>query len=156
VKTPLHVCVLAGLIAVAGCESPHSESLDVAARRQAEPIRIEFIRTARLYEDGDAVLSMANDTRQVLWFIGQGPELPIYRLKTGTGVTPEQSTATAGRSAAERFPLSPGESHYFEIKTGNAAGPISIGVTFYSSFSSANGTTVWSPPVTVPLKTGVK
>lgn len=152
-KAALRSGVLLGFMVLAGCQSPDSM---VVGRGPSQSVRIEFTRPTRIYEDGDGVFAMANGTSQVLWFVGQGPESPAYRLKTGAATASERSTPTAGKRSAvpERFPLSPRETRYFEIKTGNAnaAGPVSVGIMFYPSLSGTNGTTVWSSPTTVPTK----
>ena len=149
----LYIGVFVGAMALAGCKSPPSESLDVAAYRQSNPIRLEFVRPCRIYESGDAVFAMVNDTRELLWFMGQGPELPVARLKLSTSAA-EQDAVGAGQGAKpiQRFPLAPRETRYFEIKTGKAAGTVQVGMTFYNSFSTTNGKTVWSRPVAMPFK----
>jgi hypothetical protein len=145
---------LVGAIALTGCKSPPSEPLDVAAYRQAHPIRIEFVRPCRIYESGDALFAMVNDTRQLLWFLGHGPEMPVARLRAGAAGASEQEAVIPGRAnkSLQRFPLAPRETRYFEIKTGETAGTIQIGMTFYNAFTSTNGIPVWSMPVTTPFK----
>ena len=151
-KAILHGCALFGLLALAGCQTT-SESLDVAAYRQAHPIRIEFARSARIYEEGDALFAMVNDTRQVLWFDGNGPESPAYRLKTGSTTAAERTIPRADDAAVfERVPISPGDIRYFTVSAGKATGAISIGITFYTSRTGTNAIPIWSSPVTLSSK----
>ncbi|HWN96192.1 MAG TPA: hypothetical protein VNT99_14245 [Methylomirabilota bacterium] len=153
-KLALHSCALFGFLALTGCQAPPSESLDVAAYRQANPIRIEFTRTARVYEEGDALFAMMNDTRQVLWFHGQGPDAPAYHLKTGNSVASQQKAPLVSRDTREpeRFPLPPGDIRYFHIETGRAAGPISVGITFYTSRTGTNAIPIGSSPAMLSSK----
>jgi hypothetical protein len=144
----LHFSVLFGLIALAGCQSMDRK------REESPAVRIEFTRPARIYENGDGIFAMMNGTSKVLWFVGQGPESPAYRLRAGGAGISDQNISEAGKRGVglNRFPLSPGETRYFEVNTGDATGPISVGVTFYPSFTGTNETVVLSSPVVVPAK----
>jgi hypothetical protein len=144
------LCAVLGFFALTGCQTSQSDPLDLAARRQAAPLRIEFTRGARIYEDGDAIFAMMNDTRQVFWFPGYGPESPGYQLTAGAATT--RAPSSQAGVPPDRIPLSPGETRYFEIKTANLTAPISVGVTFYPSRTGTNGTAIWSIPATVPPK----
>lgn len=148
-KAALHSWILFCLAVTAGCQS--SDSMN--RRNESRTVRIEFTRPARIYESGDGLFAMVNDTSRVQWFTGQGVDAPAYRLKSGAG-TMDRNMPNAGKrpEAPERFPLSPGQSRYFEIDIGNAAGPVAVGITFYPSLSSTNGTMAWSAPMVVPVK----
>jgi hypothetical protein len=149
-KAAVH-CVLFSLVALTGCQS-RSPNLTNAAPGQAQSAGIEFKRPSRVYEQGDALFAVMNNSTRVLWFEGRGPEEPAYRLKVGASTGPDQNTPVPGPSGvAERFPLLPGNSCYFEINASNAAGQsASVGVTFYPSRTSTDGFTIWSPAVVLP------
>jgi hypothetical protein len=140
-----------GLLALAGCESSSPVPLDVAARRQSQPVRIEFVRSARPYEEGDAFFTAINDSHELLWYAGQGLEAPAFRLKTRNGVA-DQNVPPARKDARERYPLAPGDRRYFSVNTANAAGESSVGITFYASRTGTNAINVWSAPVIIPAK----
>ena len=144
-------CVLISLIALAGCQSPSpNPASDSSQPRSAD---IEFKRASRVYEQGDALFAVMNNTTRVLWFEGQGPEEPAYQLKLGSAIGPLQNTPVVGPDGVpERFPLSPGTSCYFDIDAPQTGEPASVGVTFYASRSATNGMMMWSPAVTLPAK----
>lgn len=142
---------LCGLLALAGCESSSSVPLDVAARRQAQPVRIEFVRGARPYEEGDAFFAAVNDSHQLLWYAGKGPDAPAFRLKTRNGVA-DQNVPVPRKEGLERYPLAPDDRRYFTVNTANAPGESSVGITFYTSRTGTNSFSVWSAPVIVPAK----
>lgn len=151
-KTALHG-ILFGALALTGCQSPTGSSLDAAARGQSQSAGIELKRPSRVYEEGDALFAIMNNSPRVLWFEGQGPELPAYRLKAGSAIGPEQNAPVIGQGGAlERFPLVPGASCYFHINSAGAAQPASVGVMFYPSRTATNGFMMWSPPVALPGK----
>ena len=146
--------MLCGFVLLTGCEGPRSDALDAKTQRPSQPVRIEFVRAARVFEDGDAMFMMVNDTRQVLWFDGKDPDSPAYRLRAGAAAGGRSAAAPTNASAgSERIPLSPGQARYFEVQTGNTSGVLSVGVTFYPSRTGTNGTTVWSSPATLAPKT---
>jgi hypothetical protein len=142
-------CVLASVLAFTGCQSPSPQ----LPPDQAQPAGVEFKRASRVYEQGDAMFAVMNNSTRVLWFEGKGPEDPAYRLKSGQAIGALQNVPVPGLDgAAERFPLPPGESCYFEIAAPVTGAPASVGVTFYPSRSATNGMTMWSPPVALPPK----
>ena len=148
-KTAPRSLLMFGLMVLASCQS----SDPMNRRGESRAVRIEFTRPARIYESGDGIFAMVNGTSRVQWFTGRGVELPAYRLKTGAGTTDRNTPdADKGGEVPARFPLSPGETRYFEVDTGNATGPIAVGIMFYPSLSSTNGTMVWSSPTSVPAK----
>ena len=124
----------------------------MAARRQANPVRSEFVRDARFYEEGDALFRMVNDSRQLLWFLGRGADQPSHQVK-GTSAIEQRNPPLLSKDSPvpERFPLAPGEIRYFNVSASNAQ-PVSIGVHFYTSRTGTNGFVIWSEPVTVQGK----
>ena len=148
-KVILHSVLFAGL-ALTGCQSPSGDSPTAA---QAPSSGVEFKRSTRVYEEGDALFAIINTSPRVLWFHGQGPELPAYRLKVGASIGPEQNPPVVARDgASERFPLAPGHSCYFHINSTGASQPASVGVMFYEGRTATDGFTMWSPPVTLPVR----
>ena len=144
--------VLASLIVLTGCQSPAPQFSGSEAPVQSAGV--EFKRPSRVYEQGDALFAVMNNSTRVLWFEGQGPEEPAYRLKMGGAIGPEQNVPVKGPDGtAERFPLPPGEYCYFDISAADAGGQVaSVGVTFYTSRTATNGFTMWSNPAPLPAK----
>ena len=143
--------VLLSFIALTGCQSPSNSPNGTPGQPGAADIA--FKRPSRVYEQGDALFAIMNNSTRVLWFEGRGPEDPAYQLKVGSAVGPLQNTPVAGPDGVpERFPLSPGGSCYFEIAAPQTGEPASVGVTFYKSRSATDGMLMWSPPVTLPAK----
>lgn len=148
-KVILHSVHLACL-ALTGCQSP-SGDLPAAARASAPGV--EFKRSARVYEEGDALFAVINTSPRVLWFQGQGPELPAYRLKVGASIGPEQNPPILAHDGTlERFPLAPGHSCYFHINSTGTSQPASVGVMFYEGRTATDGFMMWSPPVSLPAR----
>lgn len=142
-------CILVSVLALTGCQSPSPR----LPADQVQPAGVEFKRSSRVYEQGDAMFAVMNNSTRVLWFEGKGPEDPAYRLKLGAATGELQNVPVPGPDGMpERFPLLPGESSYFEIAVPPTGEPASVGVTFYPSRSATNGMTMWSPPVAVPPK----
>ena len=123
-------------------------------RDDSRTVRIEFTRSARIYENGDGLFTMVNNTSRVQWFTGQAVDRPLYRVKTAGGAAMDRNMPDPDKrtGAPERFPLSPGETRYFDVDIGNATGPITMGITFYPSLTSTNGIMVSSSPTVVPVK----
>lgn len=147
-KAALHFSVLFGLIALAGCQSTDR------GREDSRAVRIEFTRPARIYENGDGIFAMVNGTSRVQWFDGTAVESPAYRLKGGGAEIAGRNAPAPGNrgEAPKRFPLSPGEIRYFDVDVGNTTGPITVGITFYPSLTSTNGTVASSSPIALPAK----
>ena len=147
-KAALH-SIFWGLLALTGCYSARETPPNAGPRSPS----VELQRPSRVYEEGDALFAIMNNSQRVLWFEGQGPELPAYRLKVGQAVGPEQNAPVAGQGGTpERFPLSPGVSCYFHINSAGATQPASVGVMFYPARTATNGFMMWSPPVALPGK----
>jgi hypothetical protein len=151
VKAALGFCVFTALVA-SGCATRSNDSLDRAARQQANPVRIEFARASRFYEEGDALFAMVNDSRQLLWFLGRGPDQPAYEIKANFITDQNAPIATKGASGRERYPLAPGETRYFTVNAANAPQPLSIGLGFFTSFTGTNTFVIWSGPATFTVK----
>ena len=141
--------ILLTLLGFAGCTSTADPMPDVTARSPS----VELQRPSRVYEEGDALFAIMNNSRRVLWFEGRGPEAPAYRLKIGSALSPQQNTPVTGQGGTpERFPLAPGASCYFYINSVGAKQPASVGVMFYPARTATNGFMMWSPPVALPGK----
>ena len=149
-KAALYSCVFVCWVGLVGCQSSDS----VYRRDDSRTVRFDLTRPARIYENGDGLFAMVNNTSRVQWFTGQDVTRPLYRVKTaGGGATDRNMPDPDKRTGApERFPLSPGETRYFEGDIGNATGPIIVGITFYPSLTSTNGIMAWSSPTSVPAK----
>jgi hypothetical protein len=148
-KVVVH-CILFATLTLAGCRTP-SDPRGAAAAGPASSV--QFHRSARVYEDGDALFAIMNHSTRVLWFEGKGPEEPSYRLKVGQTIGQVQNRPVmAADGTPERFPLAPGHSCYFHINAADLVQPASVGVMFYPGRTTTNGFMMWSPAVPIPTK----